>query len=98
MSTGAICYEKPNEFTVGMGVVLMAGTFVSYVPWAVNVWQARTRPAELLTIAPGTLALGLFSSTINLVNAAILNWEKIICCKTNSELVRLLPRAPLPYI
>jgi len=76
LGTHPECYEAPSAPNVAIGVFLIVGTIVSYIPQYLSI--IRNQSSDGINYI--MLGFALASSFFTAINAGILNWPYIICC------------------
>jgi len=71
-----LCYEEPTVLNIFVGVFLITGITISYIPQYVAIIRARSSDG----INFGMLALSLLSAFLSGINAGVLNWPEVVCC------------------
>uniref|UniRef100_A0A6B2LDQ5 Uncharacterized protein n=1 Tax=Arcella intermedia TaxID=1963864 RepID=A0A6B2LDQ5_9EUKA len=61
-----------------MGVLIIFGTVVSYIPQYVNLYRQRTS----LGISYLALCFGLLSGFFTIIDTVILYWPRLLCCRS----------------
>jgi len=74
-------FEDPTALNISMGVFLITGITVSYIPQYIAIIKVRSSDG----LSYPTLALAFLSGLLTLINTGILNWNpKLMCCSIRS--------------
>jgi len=77
--TSVICYNAPSIVSLVLAIFLILATFASYIPQIVAIIRAKSSAG----LSAVSLATGLVSGLLTLINTGVLNWQRILCCRNN---------------
>ena len=84
------CYTDPAVYNVALGITLIIGITLSYLPQVINIY--RHKSSEGLSF--WTVWLLYMSCMLTFVNSMMLRWDEVECCKNlpiYKILIQLLP-------
>jgi len=74
------CWEEPSAGDLSLGIFLIVGTVVTYIPQYVVIIKRKTSSG----LSSFMIGLTFLGSALTVINSCILTWPKFVCCKSLS--------------
>jgi len=72
------CKQNPDSLGIGVGIFLVVGTIVAFIPQEVEFFKKKSSVGLSLF----SIAMGAISNLFTFFNGLFENWDLFVCCQS----------------